>query len=45
MKNIDLMIKDWRHSCNPRAAIRLGEPDGVFSLVSKSKVKISMLSP
>ena len=30
MKNIDLMIKDRRHSCNPRAAIRLGEPGGEF---------------
>jgi hypothetical protein len=29
MKNLDLMIKDRRHSCNPRAAIRLGEPGGL----------------
>jgi len=28
MKNIDFMIKDRRHSCNPRAAIRLEEPGG-----------------
>jgi hypothetical protein len=25
VKNIDLMIKDRRHSCNPSAAIRLGD--------------------
>jgi hypothetical protein len=29
MKNLDLMIKVRRHSCNPRAAIRLGEPGGL----------------
>jgi hypothetical protein len=39
------MIKDQRHSCNPRAAIRLGEPGGVFSLGAAASWEASFIRP